>query len=139
MFLNKYLQSAFMWVFHDIYTNAYTGEITADQRSGMTKAKLSDFAANNYTYYYTEGIGPDNSNAATVAAGAKLYIIRSRTVNPNFLVQEAREFAEFVRSGNAFASNVPGSTTTTTAGLLASKSKDAPKEADKAKETSNSK
>lgn len=109
----RFLKEALLWVQHNIYNNAYTGEITEDQRAGMAKAANKDFTANNFTYYYCEPVGPDTSTPALTTAGAKLYIVRSHLVVADQLVEEARRFAEYVRSGNAYKSATPGSTTTT--------------------------
>lgn len=109
------LKEPLLWAFHNIYNDTFTGEITEDQRAGMAKATNADFAADAFTYYYTEAIGPDTSTPENIAAGAKLYIVRSHLVDPDNLTEEARRFGEYVRSGNAFTSATPGTTTTTTA------------------------
>jgi hypothetical protein len=111
---NMLLKVPFMWFFHNIYNTAYSGEITGAQRAGMAKATNASFSANNFTYYYTEPIGPDTDTSGA-QPGDKLYIVRSHLVDPNNLTEEARRFSEYVRSGNAFTSATPGTTTTTTA------------------------
>jgi hypothetical protein len=110
----RILKEPLLWFFYNIYNTVYTGEITGAQRAGMAKATNSSFAANNFTYYYTEPVGPDTDTPGA-QPGDKLYVVRSHTVDPNNLTEEARRFSELVRSGNAFTSATPGTTTTTTA------------------------
>lgn len=110
----KFLKSPFEWVFHNIYNDAYVGEIAEDLlKLPGYKAAYKDFPAHNAAYFYTEPIGAVGNDPATgTAQGQKLMLLRARTVNYFNLLQEARTFMDLVDKGRAYKTSPIGVATT---------------------------